>query len=168
MESVVCVLLGRARARLIQIPILKALARVFHDSLFSSGSRSVSRNMSNSVSRNLLQQSLLRPIALEHQSKLNSSSIPANTLFQSAATKTAKTQKSQLSSEFVGKSLSLRRGKHTMGLGHRGADITRSVLATDPASQVKFLLSFMCASVSYKFIWTIMISFSMEQSITII
>lgn len=130
----------------------KRSCRNVSDSLFSSGLRSVDWNMSNSVSQNLLQQSLLRPIGLEHQSKRNSSSIPANTLFQSVATKTANTRKSQLSSKFLGKSLSLRSPNHTMGSGRGGADITRAVLTTDPASQVKFLLSNMCAMVSFIFI----------------
>ncbi|XP_031400299.1 alpha-glucan water dikinase, chloroplastic [Punica granatum] len=90
--------------------------------------------MSNSVSQNLLQLSLLRPVVLEHQSKLNSSSIPTNTLFQSTGSKTANNRKSQLSSKFLGKSLSVRRGKQSMGLGRGGADITRAVLTSDPTS----------------------------------
>ncbi|KAK4788945.1 hypothetical protein SAY86_020264 [Trapa natans] len=90
--------------------------------------------MSNSVSQNLFQQSLFRPIALERQSKLNSSSIPANTLYQSASSKTGKIRKSQLSSEFTGNSL--RRGNHTTGFGRRGVDITSAVLTTGPASQI--------------------------------
>ncbi|KAK4758856.1 hypothetical protein SAY87_020157 [Trapa incisa] len=92
--------------------------------------------MSNSVSQNLLQQSLLRPIVFEHQSKLNSSSIPANTLYQSTASKAAKTQKSQLSSKFMGKCWSFRRGEHTMELGRGDAVTTCSVLPSDPVSQL--------------------------------
>ena len=87
--------------------------------------------MSNSIGHNLLNQSLV-------QSKLNSSGIPANTLFQApcinqvvAATRT---RKSQSSKKFSGNSLVV--GKSKLMMGSRRPIAPRAVLATDQASEV--------------------------------
>lgn len=100
--------------------------------------------MSNSISRNLLQQSLLCSTVFEHPSKLRSSGIPANSLFQAASVNqpagAAAARKSPLSTKFYGTSLNVRRPKLAMGT-HRPVLITpRAVLAVDPASEVIFPL----------------------------
>lgn len=93
--------------------------------------------MSNSIARNVLQQSLLCSNALEHQSKLNSSGIPANSLFQAASINQA-ARKSSISTRFYGTSLDVRKPKLAVGR-HRPVLITpRAVLAMDPASEVTF------------------------------
>lgn len=96
----------------------------------------VSKKMSNSVSQSLLQRSLLRPVVVEHQSKLNSSSIPANTLFQSASTNksTARARKSQLSTKFLGNKLPVSRSRSAMTRAHGDAFIARAVMTSDTTS----------------------------------
>ncbi|CAB4294951.1 unnamed protein product [Prunus armeniaca] len=74
------------------------------DSLVSSELRRVSTNMSNSVGHNLLNQSLL-------QSKINSSGIPANTLFQAKSVHqvAAQARKSPISKKFCGNNLNVQK-----------------------------------------------------------
>lgn len=74
-------------------------------------------------------QSLLRPTASEHRSsRLNSSGIPANSLFQSARSQ---------SSSFYGSSLRARKIKSGVAGARRSFIFTpRAVLAMDPPSEV--------------------------------
>lgn len=103
---------------------------LYVDSSISSDSRSVSTNMSGSVGHNWLNQSLL-------QSKLNSSGIPANTLFQAACVNqvSAQTRKST-SKKFSGKSLIIRKSNLAMGSRRSVTVVPHAVLATDRNSGV--------------------------------
>ncbi|CAK7332617.1 unnamed protein product [Dovyalis caffra] len=77
-------------------------------------------------------RSLLRPTALEHQSKLNSSGIPANSLFQSVSGN----QAARRSSTFYGNSLKVRKSKLGIAGVRRSVLFTpRAVLAMDPPSE---------------------------------
>lgn len=96
--------------------------------------------MSNSIGRNLLQQSLLCSPIFEHRSKLNSSGIPANSLFQSAIVNQAAARKSPLSTKFYGTGLYVRRRKLAVGTCRPVLIAPRAVLTMDPASEVKFPL----------------------------
>ncbi|KAF4384260.1 hypothetical protein F8388_010529 [Cannabis sativa] len=80
-------------------------------------------NMSNSIGHNLVNQSLV-------QSKLNSSGIPANTLFQTPSFNQVATRprKSQSSKDFSGSSLVIRKSK--LAMGSRRSTVPRAVLAT--------------------------------------
>ncbi|KAF5450262.1 hypothetical protein F2P56_030628 [Juglans regia] len=94
--------------------------------------------MSNILGNNILHQSLLRPPVVEPLSKLNSSGIPANTLFQAASWNqaAAQTRKSPLSTKFLGNNLKVRKPNLAMGT-HRPLKFNlRAVLATDPASEL--------------------------------
>lgn len=84
--------------------------------------------MSNSISNNLLNQSLLR-------SKLNSSGIPANTLFQASRVK-APTRKSQTSKKFPGNNLVVGKPNLAMESRRRSSAVPRAVLAADTDSKV--------------------------------
>lgn len=91
--------------------------------------------MSNSVGHNLLNQSLL-------QSKINSSGIPANTLFQAKSVHqvAAQARKSPISKKFCGNNLNVQKPKLAMGSRHPATAVPRAVLTTDPPSDVwKFL-----------------------------
>lgn len=105
---------------------------------FSSELRSVSTNMSNTLGHNILQQSLLRPPLLEPQRKLNSSGIPANTLFQAVCgnQSAAHSRKSPLSRKFFGNNLSVQKSKLASGTRCPVTVVPRAVLAMDPASEV--------------------------------
>ncbi|PON44874.1 Pyruvate, phosphate dikinase [Parasponia andersonii] len=87
--------------------------------------------MSNSIGHNLMNQSLV-------QSKLNSSGIPANTLFQAPCANqvvvAARTRKSQSSKKFSGNNLVV--GKSKLTMGSRRPIIPRAVLATDQVYEV--------------------------------
>lgn len=87
--------------------------------------------MSSSVGHNLLNQSLL-------QGKLNSSGIPANTLFQAACVNqvAARTRRSPASKKFSGTNLIARKPKLAMGSRRSVAVIPHAVLATDTTSEV--------------------------------
>ncbi|KAL5826788.1 hypothetical protein ACOSQ3_018629 [Xanthoceras sorbifolium] len=91
--------------------------------------------MSNSIGHNLLHRSLLYSTVLEHQSKLNSSGIPANSLFQ-AATINQAARKSPISTKLYGTNLNGRKLKLAMGSRRPVIIAPRAVLATDPASEV--------------------------------
>ncbi|KAI4328195.1 hypothetical protein L6164_020571 [Bauhinia variegata] len=94
--------------------------------------------MSNTVSRTIFHQTLLRPTVSEYPSKVNSYGIPPNTLFQAVCMNQgpAQTHKYLLSKNFCGKKLSLRKQKLAMG-GHRQvAVIPHAVLTTDTASEI--------------------------------
>ncbi|XP_024023864.1 alpha-glucan water dikinase, chloroplastic isoform X2 [Morus notabilis] len=84
--------------------------------------------MSSSIGNNMLNQSLLR-------SKLNSSGIPANTLFQ-ASRVNAPTRKSQSSKKFSGKKLVVEKPNLAMGSRRRSSAIPRAVLATHADSKL--------------------------------
>ncbi|KAL8035858.1 hypothetical protein ABFX02_12G123200 [Erythranthe guttata] len=91
--------------------------------------------MSNTIGNNLLHQSLLYPTVLEHQGRINSSTcIGGNTFFQAQAT--SLTQKSSISTEFLGNRLKVRRHKLKMGkcCSSSRSRSTRAVLAADPSS----------------------------------
>ncbi|KDP26632.1 hypothetical protein JCGZ_17790 [Jatropha curcas] len=92
--------------------------------------------MNNTIGHKLLQQSLVRPPVLEHRSKLNSSGIPANYLFQSAqGVAPPQIRRSPISSSFYGKSLKVRKSK--LAVATRPATVTpRAVLAMDPAAEL--------------------------------
>ncbi|KAK1552116.1 hypothetical protein Q3G72_010601 [Acer saccharum] len=121
-------------------PIIESISSRFKLKLIQK-LRSVSFTMSNSIGHNLLHQSLLCSTVLEHQSKLNSSGIPANSLFQ-AATINQAARKSPISTKFYGANLKARKPKLAMG-SRRSASITpRAVLAVDSTSEVagKYIL----------------------------
>ncbi|CAK9158146.1 unnamed protein product [Ilex paraguariensis] len=90
--------------------------------------------MSNSIGHNLLHQNLLPSIVLEHQSKINSSCIAGNTLFQAQATSLIRN--SPLLSEFRGRSLCVRKKKLAMGKHSSASGFPQAVLVTDPASEL--------------------------------
>ncbi|KAI4314362.1 hypothetical protein L6164_027278 [Bauhinia variegata] len=94
--------------------------------------------MSNTVSHSLFHQTLHRPSVTEYSSKVNSSGIPANTLFQAVCVNQgpAQTQKYRLSKKFCGNSLFLRKRKLAMGAHRKVAAVPHAVLTTDPASEV--------------------------------
>ncbi|KAM6554704.1 hypothetical protein CsatB_015466 [Cannabis sativa] len=85
--------------------------------------------MSNSIGHNLVNQSLV-------QSKLNSSGIPANTLFQTPSFNQVATRprKSQSSKDFSGSSLVIRKSK--LAMGSRRSTVPRAVLATVQTSEL--------------------------------
>ncbi|XP_062110381.1 alpha-glucan water dikinase, chloroplastic isoform X2 [Humulus lupulus] len=85
--------------------------------------------MSNSIGHNLVNQSLV-------QSKLNSSGIPANTLFQAPSVNQVATRprKSQSFKNFSGSSLVI--GKSKLTMGSRRSTVPRAVLATDQTSEL--------------------------------
>ncbi|TQD83177.1 hypothetical protein C1H46_031282 [Malus baccata] len=85
--------------------------------------------MSNSVGHNLLNQSLF-------QSKINSSGIPANTLFQAKSVHqvTAQARKSPISKKFCGNTLNVQKPKLAMGSRRPVTAIPLAVLTTDPPS----------------------------------
>ncbi|KAM1102978.1 hypothetical protein ACFX19_011736 [Malus domestica] len=85
--------------------------------------------MSNSVGHNLLNQSLL-------QRKVNSSGIPANTLFQAKSVHqvTAQARKSSISKKFCGNTLNVQKPKLAMGSRRPVAAVPRAVLTTNPPS----------------------------------
>ncbi|KAM1170836.1 hypothetical protein ACFX15_020715 [Malus domestica] len=85
--------------------------------------------MSNSVGHNLLNQSLF-------QSKINSSGIPANTLFQAKSVHqvTAQARKSPISKKFCGNTLNVQKPKLAMGSCRPITAIPLAVLTTDPPS----------------------------------
>lgn len=85
--------------------------------------------MSNSVGHNLLNQSLL-------QSKINSSGIPANTLFQAKSVHqvAAQARNSPISKKFCGNNLNVQKPKLAMGSRRPATAIPRAVLTTDPPS----------------------------------
>ncbi|KAK7818574.1 alpha-glucan water dikinase [Quercus suber] len=101
-------------------------------------SESVSTNMSNTLGHNILQQSLLHPPLLEPQRKLNSSGIPANTLFQAVCgnQSAAHSRKSPLSRKFFGKNLSVQKSRLASGTRCPVTVVPRAVLAMDPASEL--------------------------------
>lgn len=109
--------------------------------------------MSNTLGNNILHQSLLRPPVVEPQSKLNSSGIPANTLFQAASWNkvAAQTRKSPLSTKFLGNNLNVLKPNLAMGTRRPLKFNLRAVLATDPSSEVIFRLLKM-ATYSFVFI----------------
>lgn len=94
--------------------------------------------MSNTLGHNILQQSLLRPPLLEPQRKLNSSGIPANTLFQAVCgnQSAAHSRKSPLSRKFFGKNLSVQKSRLASGTRCPVTVVPRAVLAMDPASEL--------------------------------
>ncbi|KAI8527034.1 hypothetical protein RHMOL_Rhmol12G0045200 [Rhododendron molle] len=87
--------------------------------------------MSNSTGHNFLHQSLLAPTVLEHQSKINSPSVPSNTLFQSQAN--SQLLKSPVSTKFKGNVLNVRKTKLAMGTNRAVSDFPQAVLAADSA-----------------------------------
>ncbi|KAJ8758944.1 hypothetical protein K2173_003182 [Erythroxylum novogranatense] len=93
--------------------------------------------MSNSIGHNLFHQNLIRHGVFEHQSKLNSFGIPANSLFQSATINqpASRIHRSGLLTNFYGSRLKLRKSKVAFGMRHPVAISPRAVLATDPASE---------------------------------
>jgi alpha-glucan,water dikinase len=103
--------------------------------------------MSNTLGHNILHQSLLRPPVVEPQSKLNSSGILANTLFQAAGwnQSAAQTRKSPLLTKFCGNNLNVRKQKLGMGSRRPVKFIPRAVLTMDSASEVIFHLLKMAA-----------------------
>ncbi|KAG6654998.1 alpha-glucan water dikinase, chloroplastic isoform X2 [Carya illinoinensis] len=94
--------------------------------------------MSNTLGNNILHQSLLRPPVVEPQSKLSSSGIPANTLFQAASWNkvAAQTRKSPLSTKFLGNNLNVLKPNLAMGTRRPLKFNLRAVLATDPSSEL--------------------------------
>ncbi|XP_065623943.1 alpha-glucan water dikinase, chloroplastic [Quercus suber] len=94
--------------------------------------------MSNTLGHNILQQSLLHPPLLEPQRKLNSSGIPANTLFQAVCgnQSAAHSRKSPLSRKFFGKNLSVQKSRLASGTRCPVTVVPRAVLAMDPASEL--------------------------------
>ncbi|KAG5520839.1 hypothetical protein RHGRI_033418 [Rhododendron griersonianum] len=88
--------------------------------------------MSNSTGHNFLHQSLLAPtVLLEHQSKINSSCVPSNTLFQSQAN--SQLRKSPISTKFKGNVLNVRKTQLAMGTNRAVSDFPQAVLAADSA-----------------------------------
>lgn len=97
--------------------------------------------MSNSTGHNFLHQSLLAPtVLLEHQSKINSSCVPSNTLFQSQAN--SQLRKSPISTKFKGNVLNVRKTKLAMGTNRAVSDFPQAVLAADSAYEVLYQLRF--------------------------
>lgn len=96
--------------------------------------------MSNSTGHNFLHQSLLAPIVLEHQSKINSPCVPSNTLFQSQVN--SQLRKSPISTKFKGNILNVRKTKLAMGTNRAVSDFPRAVLAADSAYEVLYQLRF--------------------------
>lgn len=94
--------------------------------------------MSNTVGHNLLQQSLLRPVVLEHQSKLHSSGTHPYSLYRpgSVTNSAAQIGKSFLSKKFYGNSLNKQKARLTTGTGGQVKIVPQAVLAMDPASEV--------------------------------
>lgn len=91
--------------------------------------------MSNSIG---LHQSLLYSPVLEHQGKLNSSGIPANSLFQAASINQV-ARKSSLSTKFYGAKLKAGKSKLVVG-SRRSLIITpHAALAMDATSEVYFV-----------------------------
>lgn len=93
--------------------------------------------MSNTVGHNLLQQSLLRPVVLEHQSKLHSSGTHPYSLYRpgSVTNSAAQIGKSFLSKKFYGNSLNKQKARLTTGTGGQVKIVPQAVLAMDPASE---------------------------------
>lgn len=102
--------------------------------MISSELRIVSfvKNMSNSIGHNLLHSTVL-----EHQSKFNSSGIPANSLYQVASVNQAE-GKSSVSTKFYGTSLNVRKPCLAVDKCRPIRFIPCAVLAMNPASEVIF------------------------------
>ncbi|XP_022151917.1 alpha-glucan water dikinase, chloroplastic [Momordica charantia] len=95
--------------------------------------------MSNSISQNILHQSLLRPTVFDSQSKFNYSGTPKNTLFQAAIANQVPAQhwKSPVSTKFLGNGLNLQKRRMAIGTGRRSSPVNpHAVLATDTASEL--------------------------------
>lgn len=99
--------------------------------------------MSNSISQNILHQSLLRPTVFDNQSKFNPSGTHKNALFQAAIANQVPAQhwKSPVSTKFLGNSLNVQKPRMATGTGRRRFPVNpHAVLTTDPASEVHFQL----------------------------
>ncbi|XP_011655614.1 alpha-glucan water dikinase, chloroplastic isoform X2 [Cucumis sativus] len=95
--------------------------------------------MSNSISQNILHQTLLRRSVFDNQSKFNASGTHKSTLFQAALTNQVPGQhwKSPISTKFLGNGLNVKKPRMATGTGCRSFPVnTRAVLATDPASEL--------------------------------
>ncbi|XP_044491919.1 alpha-glucan water dikinase, chloroplastic isoform X2 [Mangifera indica] len=91
--------------------------------------------MSNSIGHNLLHNNLLHSTVLEHQSKFNSSGIPANSLYQVASVNQAE-GKSSVSTKFYGTSLNVRKPCLAVDKCRPIRFIPCAVLAMNPASEL--------------------------------
>ncbi|KAK9276289.1 hypothetical protein L1049_005820 [Liquidambar formosana] len=96
--------------------------------------------MSNSIGHhNILHQNLLRPTVLEHRSKLNSSGIQGNTLFQGQAASLIR--KSPISTKFHGNILNAPKTKLPMGTRRRLVSVVpNAVLVTESKPAGRFNL----------------------------
>ncbi|XP_031271017.1 alpha-glucan water dikinase, chloroplastic isoform X2 [Pistacia vera] len=91
--------------------------------------------MSNSIGHNLLHNNLLCSTVLEHQSKFNSSGIPANSLYQAASVNQA-ARKSPVSTKFYGTSLNVRNSNLAVGKRRPVSIIPCATLAMDPTLEL--------------------------------
>lgn len=122
--------------------------------------------MSNTVSQSIFNPTLFCPSVAEYQSKVNSSGIPANTLFKAVSVNQgpAQTQNFLLSTKFRGNKLYVRKRKLAMGRLGRFAGIPHAVLTTDPASEVN---SKLWKYIGRGLFFEYLISFRLEISISI-
>ncbi|XP_038694729.1 alpha-glucan water dikinase, chloroplastic-like isoform X4 [Tripterygium wilfordii] len=93
--------------------------------------------MSNTIGHNIFRQSFICPMILEHQTKLNSSGVPANSFLQSASVKqsTLHIRSSVASSKFYGNNLNVRKQKSSTGTRRPVKVTPQAVLAMDPTSE---------------------------------
>ncbi|KAJ7953577.1 alpha-glucan water dikinase, chloroplastic [Quillaja saponaria] len=94
--------------------------------------------MSNTVAHGILHKTLVCPTVIEYKIKVNSSGIPANTLFQAVSLNQAQAQigKFPISTKFFGNKLKVRKPKLAMGSRWGVAVVPHAVLATDPVSEL--------------------------------
>ncbi|EEF34459.1 alpha-glucan water dikinase, chloroplastic [Ricinus communis] len=93
--------------------------------------------MSNSISHNLLQQSLVRhSVVLEHRNKLNSSSSSSAAASGIASLSAPQIRRSSISSSFYGNRLKISKSKLAIGTPRPATITPRAVLAMDPASEL--------------------------------
>ncbi|XP_010248573.1 PREDICTED: alpha-glucan water dikinase, chloroplastic isoform X2 [Nelumbo nucifera] len=91
--------------------------------------------MSNTIGQGLLNQYLCHPITLEHQSKSVCYGISANSLFQALSVSQKALQiRKRLSTKFRENSLSRTK---SIVIKEKRSMVTRAVLTTDPASEIK-------------------------------
>ncbi|KAJ7943678.1 Alpha-glucan water dikinase, chloroplastic [Quillaja saponaria] len=94
--------------------------------------------MSNTVGHSILHKTLVFHTVTEYQSKINSSGIPAKTLFQAVSVKQAQAQigKFLISTNFCGNKFKVRKPKLAMGTRRPISVVPHAVLTTDPASEL--------------------------------
>lgn len=96
---------------------------------------------------NLLNRGLIRPVNFEHQNKLNSSCVPAVSVYQTSTVNPAvgKIGRSNLGTKLYGRGLKKAGPRLITETGRSVSFVPRAVLAMDPASQVNlFFLMEIC------------------------